>query len=479
MSTIKLALPAGDLRAESGRLLLGAGIDVSEYAEGSRLYHFRLEQPDVRVRVFREKDVPIQIALGNYALGICGGVWIAEAHARYPNDDVVPLRPFGFGVRRVYAAAHGDPAQALRFRPVRIVSEYPNLAERYALAMRFPDYRVMPVHGAAEAYPPEDAEIALLDAADEATVEALGLRPLQRVYEGGAWLVANRRALEGSDLSPLLRPLLAIAPPFRDEPGLSLPSRRNAGASVPRPDNRRDVVRLAVPDGHQQRHAHASLTSAGLTFDGYSDSTWVRRPTSAIDGLEVKVIRPQDMPQQVALGNYDLALTGRDWLADHLYAFPGSPVREAVDLGRSRYSLAAVVPDGLPADTIDGALALWGDREIRVASEYANTADHYARLRRIRRYRVIPINGASEGFVPEDADILIEGTETGTTLRANRLKAIDSFFLSTNCLIRSTRPVEGRRAALIEDIVSRLRAAAVTAPPFQANLQGRVADSGY
>ena len=464
MSTIKLALPAGDLRAEAGRLLLGAGIDVSEYAEGSRLYHFRLEQPDVRVRVFREKDVPIQIALGNYALGICGGVWIAEAHARYPNDDVVPLRPLGFGVRRVYAAVHGDPAQALRFRPVRIVSEYANLAERYALAVRFPDYRVMPVHGAAEAYLPEDAEIALLDAADEAAVEALGLRPLQRVYEGGAWLVANRSALEASDLSPLLGPLLAMAPPFREELGLSLPARRHADASVPRPDNGRDLVRLALPDGHQQRHAHASLASAGLAFDGYSDSTWVRRPSSAIDGLEVKVIRPQDMSQQVALGNYDLALTGRDWLADHLYAFPGSPVTEAVDLGRSRYSLAAVVPEELPADTIEGALALWGNREIRVASEYANTADHYARLRRIRRYRVIPINGASEGFVPEDADILIEGTETGTTLRANRLKAIDSFFLSTNCLIRSTCPAEGRRAALIEDIISRLRAAAVTEP---------------
>ena len=464
MSTIKLALPAGDLRAETGRLLLGAGIDVSEYAEGSRLYHFRLEQPDVRVRVFREKDVPIQIALGNYALGICGGVWIAEAHARYPNDDVVPLRPFGFGNRRVYAAVHGGTAQPLRFRPIRIISEYANLAERYALTMRFPDYRVMPVHGAAEAYPPEDADIAILDAADEAAVEALGLRPLQRLYEGGAWLVANRKALESGDLSPVLGPLLAAAPPFLAEPGLSLPAQRHADVTVSRPDRRRDVVRLAVPDGHQQRHAHASLTSAGLVFDGYTDSTWVRRPSSGIDGLELKVIRPQDMPQQVALGNYDLALTGRDWLADHLYAFPGSPVAEAVDLGRSRYSLAAVVPEDLAVDSIEGALALWGDREIRVASEYANTADHYARLRRIRRYRVIPINGASEGFVPEDADILIEGTETGTTLRANRLKSIDNFFLSTNCVIRSTRPVEGRRAALIEDILSRLRAAAVTEP---------------
>jgi hypothetical protein len=49
-------------------------------------------------------------------------------------------------------------------------------------------------------------------------------------------------------------------------------------------------------------------------------------------------------------------------------------------------------------------------------------ADEYARSRATSAgTSVIPISGASEGFVPEDAEILIEGTETGTTLRANRL----------------------------------------------------------
>ncbi|HWO93231.1 MAG TPA: ATP phosphoribosyltransferase, partial [Dehalococcoidia bacterium] len=189
------------------------------------------------------------------------------------------------------------------------------------------------------------------------------------------------------------------------------------------------------------------------------------RPSSSIAGLEVKVLRPQDMPQQVALENFDLAITGRDWLADHLYAFPSSPVAEAVDLGRSRYSLAAVVPEDLPAEAIDGALALWRGREVRIASEYVNTADHYARLRRIPRYRVIPIHGASEGFVPDDADILIEGSETGTTLRANALKSIDNFFVSTSCVIRSTNPISGPRARLIDDIVARLARGAVAEAP--------------
>ena len=44
---------------------------------------------------------------------------------------------------------------------------------------------------------------------------------------------------------------------------------------------------------------------------------------------------------------------------------------------------------------------------IRLASEYASLADQYARDQHLGRYRVIPLSGASEGFVPEDAEILI------------------------------------------------------------------------
>ena len=70
-----------------------------------------------------------------------------------------------------------------------------------------------------------------------------------------------------------------------------------------------------------------------------------------------------------------------------------------------------------------------------MASEFAGTADYYARSRHIWRYQVMPIAGASEGFVPEDAELLIEGTETGKTLRENRLKPIDLLYRSTTCVI--------------------------------------------
>ena len=86
------------------------------------------------------------------------------------------------------------------------------------------------------------------------------------------------------------------------------------------------------------------------------------------------------------------------------------------------------------------------DEPIRIASEFANIADHFARERHFGRYSVIPIAGASEGYVPEDAEILIEGIETGSSVRANKLTVLERFFESTNCVDRE-QAAAGRRAA--------------------------------
>jgi ATP phosphoribosyltransferase len=72
---------------------------------------------------------------------------------------------------------------------------------------------------------------------------------------------------------------------------------------------------------------------------------------------------------------------------------------------------------------------------IRVASEYVNVADKYARDKHLERYKVIPTWGASEAFLPEDADLLIENTQTGETLSRHNLKIIDTLFQSSACLI--------------------------------------------
>jgi ATP phosphoribosyltransferase len=456
---IKLALPTGDLRSATAERLSNADLRVEGYGEGSRQY--RLSMPgrdDVRVRVFRERDIPVQVALGNYDIGISSLSWITEMNVRFPQQPLVPLADLDIGRTSLFAASSGGAVAKLP-TPVRIASEYPNIAEAFARSARLPRYRVQAVAGAAEAYPPEDADLVVIAAQDEATVRSHGLEPVMRMLDSSAWLVANADALASKDLSPVLSRLGEAGAAASGM--LHLPSPVAANGAAERP-SRGDVLRLAVPDGHQQRHVHEALAKAGISFDGYEEKAFVRRPASGIDGLEVKVIRPQDMPQLVALGEFDIAITGLDLLNEHLYAFPSSPAHAALDLQCSQYNLSAVVDGELPADNLADAMDYWcsqNKRALVVCSEFAATADHYARSRHFWRYQVIPIAGASEGFVPEDADILIEGTETGRTIAENNLKILDTIYRSTTCLIaRKEAALSGRRREVYEQLFGMLRA---------------------
>ncbi len=418
------------------------------------------------MRVFRERDIPMQVALGNYDVGITSLSWVIEMQSRFPQQPLIALSALPVGGGDIVVVAPPETARSVAdlgiLSFVRIASEFPNIAEAFARAARLRRYRVQGVAGAAAAYPPEDADIAIITVQEPEELAGHGLVALEganALLQNSAWLIANANSLAAKDLSPILDALL---------------SNRNSSASgrlqLPGPvsvspsangQRSRTSVRLAIPDGHQQRHVYGALKNAGIEFDGYGEKEFVRRPPSGIEGLEIKVIRPQDMPQLVALGDFDLAITGRDILNEHLYQFPSSPAYEAVDLHVSEYNISAVVDGELPADDLAGAVAYWqgqGKKLLTVASEFAATADHYARSRHFWRYQVIPIAGASEGFVPEDADILIEGTETGRTIAENNLKIIDNIYRSTTAVIarRGSEP-EGALGRVYNELLDRLR----------------------
>jgi len=462
---IRLALPAGDLRAPISELLTSCGLRVEGYGDGSRSYRLKAAgREEIDARVFREKDIPIQVAIGNYDLGICSLAWVKQMEVRFTRQPVVQLCNLGVQPSFLFVAAaigHCERLEDLaNLGVVRIASEYANIAEAFARAARLPRYRVQPVWGAVEAYPPEDADCIIIAAQSEGALRGAGVEPLFKLLENAAWLIGNASALAEKDLSAVSGPLMSGATHGGMHNGLSL------AGPLPRPTSdhsrkRSGSLRMAVPDGHLQRHVVDALREAGLDCEGYGDGELLRRPVSPIDGLEVKVIRPHDMPALVATGEMDLAITGRDCLMEHRYAFPTSPVAEVMDLGRGQYNLSAVVSEDLPVSTISEAMEHWrgqGRPLIRVASEFPTTADHYARARHFWRYQVMPISGASEGFVPEDADLLIEGTETGKTLAENRLKPIDLLYRSTTCVIaRHDRHLTGERSKVFGRVIGALK----------------------
>ena len=486
MNAVKVALPKGRLMAETSALLERAGWGVSDYSEGTRSYRLKSQKfPDLQAKIFNEKDIPIQVAVGNYDLGICGLDWVEELAAKYPSSALVKLRELGYGEGAVYAvAARNGEAPAIEAiqsldRTVRLVSEYPNLAEAFALKLRLKRFSVFPLWGAAEVYPPESADLALMPAKVADAPFNHGLAAISTVMRFNACLVANRQRWQDKDMSEVLESLeRAIVEKQEAAPPSSQPSPlegEGAGGRASTISSQTQstktghaakdpsTLRLALADGHQQAPTAALLAKAGIKIQDYPSSTGNRRPTpEAIPGLDVKVIRPQDMPMQVAAGSFDLAITGRDWLRDHLYQFPSSPVRELVDLKFARVRIVAVVCNDVPVSDGFELRELWVSRPepIRIAAEYVNIADKYARDNHLGRYRVIPTWGATEAFLPEDADLLIENTETGRTIARHNLKIIDTLFESTGLLIGNPlsiedNPAKRETAKLIADTLRR------------------------
>jgi len=461
---IKIALPKGRLLRKTAAMLQKADWGLDEYTSNMGFYRPKSQKfPDVLIRVFHEKDIPIQIAMGNYDMGVCCLDWIEELLVKYPSSDLVKVQDLMYGGGALYMAAASLP-EDLRQNgtPVRIASEYPNLAEAFALKKRMSRFSVFPVWGAAEAYPPENADMVLLSAKAGAEVAGYGMVPVGRILDFSAFLIANKNSWETKNLDKLVKSIcdtiseVAKKPAVNEEVGRTAISARNRAVKTTG-----DAVRLALPDGHQQQPTVTLLNRAGIEIDDYPSEKGNRRPMINIDGVTVKVIRPQDMPLQVANGNFDLAVTGRDWLTEHLDQFPSSPVRELLDLKSSKVRIVAVVSRELSVDDTGGLRQLIAAREepFRVASEYVNIADKYARDNHLGQYRVIPTWGATEAFLPEDADMLIENTETGRTIARHNLKIIDTLFESTGCLIGNANSVPAARGKRIEVIVQRLRAA--------------------
>jgi len=440
---IRIALPKGSLLKETAVLLKQAGWGLGGYNRSMRSYRLGSKRfPGLQAKVFNERDIPIQVAVGNYDLGICGLDWVEELSVKYPSSALVKIRDLGYGGGVLcLAASRSQSAPTLtELRSedgmIRIASEYPNLAEYLALDLRLRRFSIFPLWGAAEVYPPESATLALVSSATEEELLDCGLAHVSTLLHHSAFLIANKSSWEQKDLSDIMDSLNGGMPTAQERLARKVPAGEPAVPSAPWTAGE-NTVRLALPDGHQQAPIAELLARAGIQVDDYPSASGNRRPDTSLNGVVIKVIRPQDMPLQVANGNFDMAITGRDWLTDHLTMFPGSPVTELLDLKSGRVRMVAVVSRDIPADDVYGLRQFVASRteSFRVASEYVNIADRYARENRLGMYKVVPTWGATEAFLPEDADMLIENTETGRTIARHNLKIIDTLFESTACLI--------------------------------------------
>lgn len=211
---VKLALPKGRLLPSTNSLLRRSGLELNDYDEQSRSYRPRCSNfPNLFLKIFRERDIPIQVAVGNYDLGICGLDWIEELLVKYPSSALGKVRNLGYGGNDLYIASSKlakVPIEELKAKvaTIRIATEYPNLAESFALKSRLRRFKIFPLWGAAEVYPPESADLILLSQTPDSPFEP-ELVPLTLILRSSAFLIAHRGSWESKDMNFLLHPLYA------------------------------------------------------------------------------------------------------------------------------------------------------------------------------------------------------------------------------------------------------------------------------
>ena len=465
--TIRFALPKGRFITPTSELLASCGVAFEDYNSKTRQYRVWSSRFDyLSAKILQEKDISVHVSVGNYDLGICGADWVKELKARYPAAALVEIAPLKYRDGAVYLAASryssfcSMSALSASDRTLHIVSEYPNVATMLAAELRLRRFRVFPVWGAAGAYPPESADLVVMWARNERDLLSQGLVPLKKLFDVNAVLVANSDSLSRKNMSEILACFDGTFGSHDVSAGTE-----EAECQMQPPNEtlarwQARELRLALPDGHQKTPAVELLERAGLDVPGYAGKTTERRLLAGPQWLAVKVVRPQDMPLQVASGHFDVAITGQDWLREHLSCFPGSPVKELVDLGFGKVRVVAALSEDIPVSSTEELrdyVARGGLRPLRVASEYTNIADKYLRDNHIGAYKIVPTWGASEAFLPDDADLLVDNTQTGKTLVDNRLKIIEVIQRSSACLIANVNSLETpSKREMIEELAAML-----------------------
>jgi len=187
------------------------------------------------------------------------------------------------------------------------------------------------------------------------------------------------------------------------------------------------MLTLALPKGSLQEQTLLLFTQADLEV---KKSSREYNPTIADPRIErVKILRPQEIPLFVQDGYFDLGISGHDWVSE-----TGADVIEVAELpyaktGTGVVNMVLAVPqESMVASARDIAPGS------RISTEFPETT------RRFFEQLGIPVEvhfsyGATEAKVPDMMDALVDLTETGSTLRRNGLKIVDTVLTSTTRLL--------------------------------------------
>jgi ATP phosphoribosyltransferase len=213
------------------------------------------------------------------------------------------------------------------------------------------------------------------------------------------------------------------------------------------------VLSLVLPKGSLEKPTLDLFDAADLAVRRGSDRDY----HAAIDDPRVdrvRFLRPQEIPQYVEQGLFDLGITGRDWIAEtdadvvplselQYSRATGNPVRVVLAVPKEApWASAAELPEG-----------------VRISTEFPTLTRRFLEQHGVKAV-VVPSYGATEAKVPDIVDAIVDLTETGSSLRKNGLRILDTLLTSyTELVANRAAYAEPAKRAAMEDLALLLRGA--------------------
>jgi ATP phosphoribosyltransferase len=234
------------------------------------------------------------------------------------------------------------------------------------------------------------------------------------------------------------------------------------------------TVKFAVPKGSIETATFRILEQAWQSIVGSGRTYRIRLSDPEI---EVKVLRPQEIPTYVQEGFYDIGITGRDWIRE-----ARADIRVLLDLEYGRVKQVFAVPEHFESSNLTELIEEFATKKkpLRISTEYLTTTSSHIkenlaykryfgdispmiitpwlRVGENRNVQIFLSFGATEAKPPEDVDAIFDITETGTTLVQNKLKVIDTVMESSAVLVANKASLKDvKKREKVSDMVALLK----------------------
>jgi ATP phosphoribosyltransferase len=220
-----------------------------------------------------------------------------------------------------------------------------------------------------------------------------------------------------------------------------------------------DSLTLAIPSkGRLKENCHAWFEGRGVTIEQTAGARGYRASLSGLPGIEVMLLSASEIASALLAGDIHLGITGEDLLREEAPELEGRmQLLQPLGFGFADVVVAvsnAWIDVGTMADLDDvcAAYAARHRRRLRVATKYAQLTRQFFAQSRIADYRIVPSAGATEAApAAGTAEVIVDITTTGATLRDNGLKVLeDGVILKSQAQLAASLTAdwdEGARAA--------------------------------